>query len=203
LAEQALRDALNHDFRRARIEASAALGTEIVPETQVEGALAFALSGDFRDAQKIADDLARRYPLDTVTQFNYLPTIRAAIALDQKLPANALAGLQVAAPYELGTPGVMFEMCPAYVRGLAYLAARRGPEAQAEFQKILDHPGAALNAPGNIRPVAQLQIARAYAMKGKFAKAQKAYQDFFELWEDADPAIPILIQAKCKYAKFR
>ena len=203
LAEQALRDALNQDFRRARIEAAAALRAEIVPETQVEGALAFALSGDSRRAQKIADDLAQQYPLDTITQFNYLPTIRAAIALDQELPANALASLHGAAPYELGTLGVMFGMCPTYVRGLAYLAARRGPEAQAEFQKILDHPGVALNAPGNIRPLAHLQIAKAYAIEGEFAKAREAYRDFFELWKDADPAIPILKQAESEYSKFR
>ena len=203
LAEQALRDALNQDFRRARIEAAAALRAEIVPETQVEGALAFALSGDSRRAQKIADDLAQQYPLDTITQFNYLPTIRAAIALDQKLPANALASLHAAEPYELGTVGVMFGMCPAYVRGLAYLAARRGPEAQAEFQKILDHPGVALNAPGNIRPLAHLQIAKAYAIEGEFAKAREAYRDFFELWKDADPAIPILKQAESEYSKLR
>ena len=203
LAEQALRDALNQDFRRARIEAAAALRAEVVPETQVEGALAFALSGDSREAQKIADDLAQQYPLDTITQFNYLPTIRAAIALDQKLPANALASLHAAEPYELGTVGVMFGMCPAYVRGLAYLAARRGPEAQAEFQKILDHPGVALNAPGNIRPLAHLQIAKAYAIEGEFAKAREAYRDFFELWKDADPAIPILKQAESEYSKFR
>ena len=203
LAEQALRDALNQDFRRARIEAAAALRAEIVPETQVEGALAFALSGDSRRAQKIADDLAQQYPLDTITQFNYLPTIRAAIALDQELPANALASLHGAAPYELGTVGVMFGMCPTYVRGLAYLAARRGPEAQAEFQKILDHPGVALNAPGNIRPLAHLQIAKAYAIEGEFAKAREAYRDFFELWKDADPAIPILKQAESEYSKLR
>jgi DNA-binding winged helix-turn-helix (wHTH) protein/tetratricopeptide (TPR) repeat protein len=203
LAEQALRDALNHDFHRARIEAAAALRAEVVPETQVEGALAFALSGDSREAQKIAGDLAQQYPLDTITQFNYLPTIRAAIALDQKRPANALASVHAAAPYELGTVGVMFGMCPAYVRGLAYLAARRGPEARAEFQKILDHPGVALNAPGNIRPLAHLQIAKAYAIEGEFAKAREAYRDFFELWKDADPAIPILKQAESEYSKLR
>jgi eukaryotic-like serine/threonine-protein kinase len=88
-----------------------------------------------------------------------------------------------------------------YVRGLAYLAAHRGAEAQAEFQKILDHPGLTLSAPGNLRPLAQLQIARAYALQGESAKSRQAYEAFLKLWADADPAIPILNQAKSEYAK--
>jgi eukaryotic-like serine/threonine-protein kinase len=44
-------------------------------------------------------------------------------------------------------------------------------------------------------------MARGYAYAGERAKARKAYQDFFTLWKDADPDIPILRQAKAEYAE--
>ena len=90
---------------------------------------------------------------------------------------------------------------PAFVRGEAYLAAHKGNEASAEFQKIIDHPGIVLNSP--IGALAHLQIARAYAMQGDTAKAKAAYQDFLTLWKDADPDIPIFIPAKAEYAKLQ
>jgi len=92
-------------------------------------------------------------------------------------------------------------MYPVYVRGEAFLAAHRGREAAAEFQKILDHRGIVLNEP--IGALAHLQLGRAYAMEGDTAKSRAAYQDFLKLWKDADPDIPILIQAKAEYAKLR
>ena len=92
-------------------------------------------------------------------------------------------------------------MYPVYVRGQAYLAAHQGSEAAVEFQKILDHPGVVLNEP--IGALAHLGLARAYAMQGDTAKARAAYNDFFTLWKDADPDIPILIAAKSEYAKLK
>jgi tetratricopeptide (TPR) repeat protein len=90
---------------------------------------------------------------------------------------------------------------PVYVRGEAYLAARKGSEAAAEFQKILDHRGIVLNEP--IGALAHLQLGRAYTLSGDTAKAKAAYQDFLTLWKDADPDIPILKQAKAEYAKLQ
>ena len=203
LAVAALREALVNEARQARIEAASAVQASSDQEAQVPAALALALSGDLARAQKLADALSERFPQHTVVQFNYLPTIRAAIALRQKSPAKAIADLQVAAPYELGTPGVTFGLCPVYVRGEAYLAAHRTREAGVEFQKILDHRGIALNGPGTIAALAHLQIGRAYAMQGNTAEAVAAYRDFFSLWKDADPDIPILIAAKSEYAKLR
>ena len=87
------------------------------------------------------------------------------------------------------------------MRGEAYLAANRGSEAAAEFQKFLDHPGVTLNCP--LAPLAHLQLGRAYAMQGDTAKARRAYQDFLTLWKDADADIPILKQAKAEYAKLQ
>ncbi len=90
---------------------------------------------------------------------------------------------------------------PAYLRGQAYLAAHQGKEAVAEFQKLLDHRSIVNNFP--LGALAHLQLGRGYAISGDTAKAKSAYQDFFTLWKDADPDIPILKEAKAEYAKLR
>jgi len=166
-------------------------------------ALALAYAGDASRAQSLADDFGTRFPEDTVVQFNYLPTLRAKLALLRSNSQQALDSLQAAAPYELGLPALSFynwpNLYPVYVRGEAYLAAHQGREAAAEFRKILDHRGIVLNEP--IGALAHLQLGRAYAMLGDTAKSRAAYQDFLTLWKDADPDIPILKQAKVEYAK--
>jgi len=168
-------------------------------------ALAVVYAGDTNRTQPLADNLAKKYPEDTIVQFNYLPTLRAKLALLHANPQEALEILRAAAPYDLGLPAAGFynwpNLYPVYVRGEAYLAARQGREAAAEFQKILDHRGVVLNEP--IGALAHLQLGRAYAMAGDSAKARAAYQDFLTLWKDADPEISILKQAKAEYAKLQ
>jgi DNA-binding winged helix-turn-helix (wHTH) protein/tetratricopeptide (TPR) repeat protein len=165
--------------------------------------LALAYAGDRHRAQAISDDLPKRFPEDTIIRFHYLPTLRAKLALIHGNPEKALEMLRASAPYELGLPAVGFynwpNLYPVYVRGEAHLAARQGPEAATEFQKILDHRSIVLNEP--IGSLAHLQLGRAYAMQGDTLKASTAYQDFLTLWKDADPDIPILKQAKAEYAK--
>jgi len=90
---------------------------------------------------------------------------------------------------------------PTYVRGLVYLQAKRGPEAAVEFQKIVDHRGISPTAPEH--SLAKLGLGRAYQMTGDTGKAKAAYQDFFALWKDADPDIPILKDAKAEYTKLQ
>jgi hypothetical protein len=86
-----------------------------------------------------------------------------------------------------------------YLRGEADLAAKQGGAAITEFQKILDHAGVVGNEP--IGGLAHLGLGRAYALSGDAAKAKAAYQDFFALWKNADPDVPVLAQAKAEYAK--
>jgi tetratricopeptide (TPR) repeat protein len=169
-------------------------------------ALALALSADSFRSQAVLDDLSRRFPEDTRIQFVYLPTLRALLALNNREPLKAIELLQTAVPYELGTPsegGSEFllgssNLYPAYVRGLAYLAAHQGRDAAAEFQKILDHRGIVVCDP--IGALAHLQLGRAYALTGDKTKARSAYQDFLTLWKDADPDIPVLKQAQAEHA---
>lgn len=160
-------------------------------------ALAYAYSGETAPAHELADDLAKEYPQDTIVQFNFLPTLRAKIALDKGNASEAIEDLNVAEPYERGvsnqSPFTWTAMYPVFVRGEAYLAARHGPEAAAEFQKILDYRGIVLNQP--IAALARLDLARAYVVQGDLAKARAQYQDFLWLWRNADRDIPILKQA--------
>ncbi len=198
-AESALREAVVGDAAEARSQAAAALKISNGRDTEGMAALALAISGDAAPAQKLAADLAQRYPEDTVVQFNYLPEINAAIALDQNAPAKAIADLQPASAYELGS--ISFSLVPVYVRGLAYLAAHQGPQAAAEFQKILGHPGVAFNEV--IVPLAHLGLARARVLSGDKSGARKQYQDFLALWQHSDAAISVLQQAKSEYAKLQ
>jgi hypothetical protein len=134
-----------------------------------------------------------------------VPSIRALLALNHGEPAKAMELLQIAIPYELGIPrsihGFFGALYPTYVRGLGYLAAHQGTEAAMEFQKILDHRGIVVSDP--IGALAHLQLGRAFVLSGDKTNAEPAYQDFLTLWKDADPAIPILKQAKAEYAKLQ
>ena len=200
-----LREALFGNAQEARRRVTLALGRSTGRDVQYGAALAFAYAGDHKQAQTLTDDLDKRFPESTLVRFNYLPALRAKLALSRGNASEAIESLRAATPYELGqTTSSAFgwtALYPVYVRGEAYLAAHQGREAVAEFQKILDHRGIVVNGP--IGALAHLQIGRAYAMQGDTAKAKAAYQDFLTLWKDADPDIPILIAAKAEYAKLK
>jgi ATP/maltotriose-dependent transcriptional regulator MalT len=202
-AEAAVREAIVGNVETAKAEARAALKLSTSRDASAISAIALGLAGEVKEAKSIADDLNNRFPENTVVQFNYLPTIRAAIALRSGGPQKAIEALAPAAAYELGSiqGSANFMLYPVYMRAEAYLAAHQGVASAAEFQKIIEHPGVVINEP--IGALARLGLARAYALSGDTAKAETAYQDFFALWKDADPDIPIYKQAKAEYAKLR
>ena len=187
------------------LRATLALKLSTGRDLQYFAALAFAYSREDARAKALADDLDKRFPEDTIVQFNYLPSVRGKLALNKGDTSGAIEGLGVSAPYELGvTKAVTLNwtaMFPVFVRGEAYLAAHQGSQAAAEFQKILDHRGLVLNQP--IGALAHLGLGRAYVLQGDIPKAKAAYQDFLTLWKDADPDIPVLQQAKAEYGKLR
>jgi hypothetical protein len=179
-----------------------------------EAALAFAMAGDTARAESLAQDLGKRFPLDTQMQSLWLAAIQAQLALDGRNPAAALNALQAASPVELGQIQFVLNMSclyPVYIRGEAYLAVGQGSAAAAEFQKILDHSGIVWNCWTGA--LAHLGVARANAVQSRTSqgadadaarvRALAAYKDFLTLWKDADPDIPILKQAKAEYAKLR
>jgi serine/threonine protein kinase/tetratricopeptide (TPR) repeat protein len=161
-------------------------------------ALALAMIGDVSRAQAIIDDLGRRFPDDTPLHAVGSPSVRALIELNLKAPDKAIELMKAATPYEMG--GNIFP-APVYIRGLAYLQARRGSDAAGEFQRLIDHRGIAPNAPEH--SLAKLGLGRAEVMVGDTAKAKTAYQDFFALWKDADPDVPILKEAKAEYERLQ
>jgi len=167
--------------------------------------VAFALANDAAAAKKMAMDLNQLAPNGTFAQHYYLPAIRAAVALRQGNPQDAIESLKATAPYDL-MPAT--GMIAVYLRGQAYLAAHQGTQATGEFQSLLHCPlvpSINLADWGSPQPpaLAHLGLARAYALQGDTAKAKTEYQDFLALWKDADPDIPILKQAKAEYAKLR
>ena len=211
----ALREAAYGNAAEAR--ASAAEALKLAPGSQgaeAEAALAFAMAGDPARAESLAQDLEKRYPLDTQTQSLWLPAIEAQLELDRRNSTFALNALQAASSIELGQ--IMFLintscLYPVYVRGEAYLAAGQGSAAAAEFQKILDHSGIVWNCWTGA--LAHLGVARANALQAQTSqgadadlartRALAAYKDFLALWKDADPDIPVLRQARAEYAKLQ
>lgn len=203
-AEAALREALVGNLVDARRRAHSALAASNSKSVQVMAASALALAGDAAQATGLADDLAKRYPEDTIVQSNSLPVIRAAVALRRgdgnKSAGQAVEDLAAATPYEMGSSSLI-TLGPVYVRGEAYLAAHQGEAAATQFEKILNHPGLVRNK--IIGALAHLQLGRACALSGDTAKARGAYQDFLRLWKDADPDVPILKQAEAECVKLK
>ena len=215
LEPAAQREAAYGNAAEARQTAAEAL--KLAPTSQgveSEAALAFAMVGETAQAESLAQDLGKRFPLNTHIQSLWLPAIQAQLALDRKNPAVALNTLQAASAIELG--GFDFAdsiscLNDVYVRGEAYLAAGQGGAAAAEFQKVLDHNGIVWNCwTGSL---AHLGVARANALQARTAqgadadaaraRALAAYQDFLTLWKDADPDLPLLKEAKAEYAKLQ
>jgi eukaryotic-like serine/threonine-protein kinase len=183
-----------------RKAATAALTMAPGEPAKILAALTLAELKDGPRAEALASELSQRFPNSTLLNNVWLPTIRAKIAISRDNPTQAIKLLQAALPYELGQvpPPILF-LYPVYVRGQAYLRAQLAENAAQEFQKILDHRGIAGNSP--VAALAHLGLARAYALSGDTAKSRTAYQDFFALWKDADPDIPVLKEAKAEYAK--
>ena len=187
------------EARKKIIEAQAA------PEDQGKQKMMmalFAITGDTPRSQKIAEDLAHRFPTDTLLNNVYIPMAQALADLQHNQPAQAIAHLQVAVPYEFGASGNGgAHLDVNFVLGEAFLQLKDGANAAAEYQKILAHRGIdPLDLSYNL---SHLGLGRAYALQGNTAQAKAAYQDFFGAWKDADSDVPVLKEAKAEYAKLQ
>jgi eukaryotic-like serine/threonine-protein kinase len=201
-AESALREVELGNSQQARAGANAAMTLAANRDVRVMAALALARAGDMVGAEKLAAELDRTFPLGTLMQRYWLPSIRAAVAMERKDLNRAVELLEATSAIELGTPtNLSVGLVPVYVRGEAYLALGDGDRAAAEFQKFIDHRGVIAHFPWGA--LARLGLARAYALQGDNANARAAYDDFLTLWKDADPDIPLLKQAKAEYAKLQ
>ena len=203
--DSALREAEFGNLSRSRQEITSALAEAPTRDVSVLAALALSRIGDVSRAESLARDLAERFPLNTAINHYWLPAVQASIEMTRKNPAKALEDLRTTAEYELGTPLPQFEvggsLYPVYIRGQVYLSLHQGKEAATEFQKLLDQRGVVVNCP--LGALARLQLGRSYAMQDDAVRSRAVYQDFFRLWKDADPDIPILKQAKAEYTKLQ
>jgi DNA-binding winged helix-turn-helix (wHTH) protein/tetratricopeptide (TPR) repeat protein len=202
-SEGAIREALIGNSTLAKQQASGALTLSTGRDVTAMSALAYALAGDSARPTRLADDLEKRFPQDTIVRFNLLPAIRAGIALDGSKSDKALEVLATGARYEMAQTAedLNFVLYPVYLRGEAYLAEKQGSAAGAEFQKIINHPGLVQNE--LIGALAYLELGRAYSLTHDTSKAKAAYEQFFLVWKDADSDIPVLKQARVEYGKLR
>ncbi|MGB8060975.1 MAG: protein kinase [Candidatus Sulfotelmatobacter sp.] len=197
----ALREAEFGNSAVAKQKIEAALTLAPGRDVKVLAALTLARAGEAARAKAIVEQLEKSDGTNTMLKLYWFPTIEASIDLNAGNASQALIALEAAAPYDLGGPAPISNLYPVYVRGQAYLASHNGAGAAGEFQKIIDHRGIVLNFP--LGALAHLQLGRAYVLTGDTAKAKAAYQDFFNVWKDADPDIPILKEAKAEYAKLQ
>jgi tetratricopeptide (TPR) repeat protein/predicted Ser/Thr protein kinase len=201
LVDQAWCEAELGNLTEARQRISEALAASQDRDTRSYAMQLLALTGDAARSQKIAEDLVREYPTDTLLNKVFVPLAQATSDLQRNQPAQAVARLEVAAPYELGSgpgaPGYAIN----YIRGEAFLRLKDGAKAAAEYQKILDHRGVDPLDVGYA--LSRLGLGRAYALEGNTTAAKSAYQDFFAAWKDADPDVPVLKLAKMEYEKVR
>jgi serine/threonine protein kinase/tetratricopeptide (TPR) repeat protein len=202
-AHAAVREAEFGHPTAARQSAISGLALVAGKDVRTVAALALARAGDASQARRLVETLNKDFPRHTIVQRYWLPAIRAAIEIHGNNGTAAVQILQAAAPYELSQsqPFRVGMMYPVYLRGQAYLLARRGSEAAAEFQKMIDHRGVVLNFP--LGALARLGLGRAHALEGDTAKARTAYEEFLSLWKGADADIPVLKEAKGEYARLQ
>lgn len=197
LLNAALRKVEVGEYASAKENVASALGTGSNTTLQSLAAMTLARVRESNPAQAITDDIRKKEPLNEMLNGYWMPSVHAVIELNRDRAQQALELLKPSSGYEFGP----YSLPLVYVRGEAYLKARNGQQAAAEFQNIIDHRAVVAN--DVLGALAHLQLGRAYALYNDTARSKAAYQDFLTLWKDADPEIPILKQAKAEYAKLQ
>ncbi len=201
LANEAVREAETGSIAKARLLIHQAQKISDDKHTATLMALVSAEIGDYKQALSLSDSLDKQYPHGTFLQSYWLPVIRAEVELRQGRADKAVSLLAADGPFESAVADEFptVSLYPVYVRGQAYLAAGDGNRAAQEFQKMIDQPGMILNLP--LGALAYLGRARAYSLTGRAEQARASYRGFLQLWNGADPNIPILHQAQAEFAR--
>ena len=184
---------------RQKLQQALALSND--PDARTLAATAFALIGDVQQSAAVSGSVEHEFPENHFLQSLLIPEARATQQFEKNQLSEAISTLEIVRPHELGIGPRGGGVTPIFLRGLIYLKMRDGAKAAAEFQRILDHRGAA--GFSSEYPLGRLNLARAYVLQGDNAKARTTYQDFFAAWKDADPDIPILKTAKAEYEKLK
>jgi DNA-binding winged helix-turn-helix (wHTH) protein len=201
LVLSALRNAEAGKAIQARKLEDQALQSKLERGQRMVLALSLARSGRTDEANQLADEVSQEAPLDTIVQKYLVPTVRAAVKLQQHDPDAAIDLLRGTVPYDLAYTQSFDYLYPAYIRGLAYLESGDGRSAAGEFQKLIDNPGMCWDFISG--PLARLQLGRAQRLMGDNASARKSYEEFLNIWKDADADLPVYRQAKAEYAQLQ
>ncbi len=185
----------------ARQKLSQALALSNDPNARTLAAVTFAIIGDVQQSAALVASVEHEFPENHFVQSLLIPQAKAAQQFEKNQLSEAISTLEIVRSHELGTGPRGGGVGPIFLRGLIYLKMRDGAKAAAEFQRILDHRGAAGFSPEY--PLARLNLGRAFLLQGDNAKARTAYQDFFAMWKDADPDVPVLKTAKAEYQKLK
>jgi DNA-binding winged helix-turn-helix (wHTH) protein/tetratricopeptide (TPR) repeat protein len=183
---------------RAAEQARRILGRRPSFDPKLRAAAVLAATGAAAEAEAITDELVRAHPQHTLITGILVPLARAAAELHRQRPDRAIDQLRVSAPYEIG---FVAALAPIHLRGRSYLKQGSGHQAAAEFQRILDHRGVDPFSP--LYAVAPLGLARARALAGDMEGSLQAYEQFLGQWADADPDIPLLLEARKERAQLR
>ncbi|MGA8074169.1 MAG: protein kinase [Candidatus Acidiferrales bacterium] len=195
LETAALLQAITGNRSAASSGADAAIKQSQTPTNEMSVADIYARSGMDAKARQLVEQATKQRPLDTVIQSVNGPMIRADLEMNQAHGDKAVELMKSAEPYDRNNSESL------YTRASALLMAGRGADAVQEFQRILNLKNA--NPQDPFVSFAQLGLARAFTAAGDKEKARAAYQDFFAMWKDADPDVPLLQQAKGEYAKLK
>ncbi len=194
VANLALTQAVFGDCQKAKASAEEGMKLSRGRIEITSAAMAFAICNAASQSQALVDEAYRQYPKDTGVSVIGLPMVRALLEISRGNAANALQIMEATRRYDRG---LMAGHWNGYIRGLAHLKLQAGAEAAAEFQSILDHPQIEVGSP--LHALAHLGLARAAALRGDTALSRRKYQDLFALWKDADPKLPVLLEARKEY----
>jgi len=201
LVLSALRNAEAGSVIQARKNQDHALQSKLERNLRMILALSLARSGRTDEANRLADEVSQEAPLDTIVQKYLVPTVRAAVKLQRHEPQAAIDLLRESVQYDLAFTQSFDYLYPAYIRGQAYLESGEGQSAAHEFQKLIDNPGLCWGYMTG--PLARLQLGRAQRLMGDNESARKSYEEFLNIWKDADADLPIYRQAKAEYAQLK
>ena len=189
------------DCNRAKSLAHESIRESPKGDNRILASIALAQCGESTTADQIDAEANKEYPEETLLHKVDIPLVRATNSLRKGDGAGAVTALEVSRPYEMGLGPGSIPYRVLYVRGEGYLQQKDADRAIGEFQKILNNPG--ICPVCELAPMARLQMARGYVMKGDKANAKTAYQNLLAMWKDADPDVPVLVQAKAEYAKLQ
>jgi DNA-binding winged helix-turn-helix (wHTH) protein/tetratricopeptide (TPR) repeat protein len=202
-AGHALWEAAYGNCGRAKQAAARALALTRGRQELSWTALALGLCGESDQAQRLVEEMGRRVARSASVHTLWQPMTMAALAIHRGDPGRAIEHLRPAARVELGVDAALW---PAYLRGLAYLGQGAGGEAQAEFQRVLDHKGVLAPVVPNpsaivLYPLAHLGRARAAARTGAVEEGRRSYEALLALWKDADAGTSLLRAARREYRR--